>query len=101
MLFEIEIEGHAYVEAESEDDAITVFKRECGYGELRDLCDISVYANPTSIWGDWKNTEPYGSSDGKSVGQIFDEKLAADKAEYDRKEYLDKHHAPLFREVTT
>ena len=95
MLFEIEIEGHAYVEAENEDDAINVFKRECKYGELRDLCDVSAYPNPSALWGDWKNTEPYGSSDGKTVGDIFEEERNADKANKERTEYLDKHYQPL------
>jgi len=95
MLFEIEIEGHAYVEAESEDDAITVFKRECSYSELHDLCDISAIPEPSALWGDWKNTEPYGSHDGKTVGELFDEKRMKDKAEKERKEYEAKHYQPL------
>lgn len=95
MLFEIEIEGHAYVEAESEDDAITVFKRECGYNDLRDLCDILVYPEPNSVWSEWKNAQPYGSPDGKTVGELLDEKRAIDKAEKERKEYELKHYQPL------
>lgn len=91
MLYEIEIEGHAYVEAETEDDALEVFKKECGFGELRDLCDFSAYENPTALWGDWKHMEPYGSRDGKTVGQIFDEINTAKQAEIERKKYCDAH----------
>jgi hypothetical protein len=95
-LFEIEIQGNAYVLAENEIEAQRIFERECSGYELRDLLEICAYDPGSTVIGDWVSSYPYGKNpDGKTVGELIDEKNMADKKARAEAEYL-KRQRQLF-----
>ena len=95
-LYEIDVELHMYVMAETEDDARDVALVNL-VNEVDEIggCDLEVMEPAGCIWADMEDSIPYGADDDRRVGDIFEEARQKKRAKRRQREQ-EKKQRKLF-----